>query len=105
MAKALVLDDRDNVANLIGPGSRGELVTCDGPGQRNERLELREDIPPNHKCARRNIRRGEPVIKYGLCIGKAVCDIPAGAHVHVHNVESNRGRGDLMTKAPAGEPT
>jgi hypothetical protein len=35
------------------------------------------------------------VVKYGQRIGVAGADIAAGAHVHVHNVVSERGRGDL----------
>jgi altronate dehydratase small subunit len=34
------------------------------------------------------------VIKYGETIGLATSDISPGEHVHVHNVEGQRGRGD-----------
>ena len=44
------------------------------------------DLQSGHKYARRDIRRGEQVIKYGFPIGTAVCDIPAGEHVHTHNL-------------------
>ncbi len=54
-----------------------------------------EAIPSGHKCARRAIGAGELILKYGQPIGRATAAIPAGAHVHVHNVESLRGRGDL----------
>ena len=40
--------------------------------------------------AARNIAKGEPVVKYGEHIGVASCDIKAGEHVHVHNVEGRR---------------
>ncbi len=53
-----------------------------------------DDIPYGHKIALRPIAEGEDVIKYGLSIGSASEDIPAGSYVHIHNVESNRGRGD-----------
>jgi altronate dehydratase small subunit len=33
--------------------------------------------------------------KYGQMIGRASAAIAAGEHVHVHNVEGVRGRGDL----------
>ena len=36
----------------------------------------------------RRIRENERVFKYGEAIGRAVCDIPAGAHVHEHNIVS-----------------
>ena len=44
-----------------------------------------------HKYARRAIRAGENVIKYGMPIGHATCDIAPGEHVHVHNVATNLG--------------
>jgi len=43
-----------------------------------------------------NVKAGDPIIKYGLSIGKASRNIRAGQYVHVHNIESNRGRGDLQ---------
>jgi hypothetical protein len=43
----------------------------------------------------RAIAAGTSVMKYGSPIGVAIADIPAGAHVHTHNVASARGRGDL----------
>ena len=43
----------------------------------------------------KNIDSGENIIKYGEIIGKASKPIKTGEHVHVHNIESTRGRGDL----------
>ena len=57
-------------------------------------LVARADIPYGHKIALVPIAAGEQVIKYGLSIGSASTDIQPGDLVHVHNVESNRGRGD-----------
>jgi altronate hydrolase len=48
---------------------------------------LPSTIPAGHKLARRPIRQGERVVKYGQTIGFAKTDIPPGAHVHVQNVE------------------
>ena len=39
---------------------------------------LAEDIPANHKFARADIKAGQPIIKYGLSIGEASCDIRRG---------------------------
>ena len=94
--RALVIHGDDNVANLIGPGKKGESVECTVEGRKEKTVvTLLDDIPPNHKFAPVDIQSGEPIIKYGLSIGKASCAIRKGQHVHVHNVESNRGRGDL----------
>ena len=47
------------------------------------------DLPLGHKIARRAIAAGEKIVKYGAPIGSATVAIPAGAHVHVHNVKSD----------------
>ncbi len=41
------------------------------------------------------------MLKYGQVIGRATADIAVGEHVHVHNIESTRGRGDLGGTAGA----
>ena len=50
----------------------------------------RESIPLGHKIALRDIAAGETVVKYGHDIGRASTAIPAGAHVHVHNLKTKR---------------
>jgi len=50
---------------------------------------LGETLGLGHKLAARNLRRGEKIIKYGAPIGSAICDIPAGSHVHLHNLKSD----------------
>ncbi|AVO39705.1 UxaA family hydrolase [Pukyongiella litopenaei] len=47
---------------------------------------LRETVAKGHKVAARDIAAGERVIRYGQVIGVATDAIPAGAHVHVHNL-------------------
>jgi hypothetical protein len=95
--RALVIHPDDNVANLIGAGRRGDAVTCTVEGQRDtESIELTDDLPANHKLARRDIAAREEILKYGASIGVASRAIRRGEHVHTHNIESNRGRGDLQ---------
>ena len=48
-------------------------------------------LDDGHKYARRDIRQGEEIIKYGQPIGTAISDIPKGAHVHEHNVKTALG--------------
>ncbi|MCU0827808.1 MAG: altronate dehydratase family protein [Tabrizicola sp.] len=43
-------------------------------------------VPRGHKIATRAIAKGEEVIRYGQIIGQATEDIPAGSHVHSHNL-------------------
>ncbi len=85
----MIIDGRDNVAVAIEPITGGGTATyvCEG---REVSLPVLEDIIIYHKLATRDIAKGEPVVKYGEHIGIASCDIKAGAHVHVHNVEGHR---------------
>ena len=104
--RALVIDKTDNVANLIGPGSKGETAVCRIEGQDGEAsIELLEDIPSNHKFAFTDISKGDEIIKYGLVIGEATADIARGAYVHAHNIDSKRGRGDLAAAGGADTTT
>jgi len=94
--RALIIHADDNVANLIGPGMKGDQVECTVEGREGTTsVTLIDDVPSNHKFAPRDVKSGEPIIKYGMTIGRASCDIGQGQYVHVHNIESNRGRGDL----------
>lgn len=43
-------------------------------------------VPAGHKIARRAVRAGALVHKYGQVIGAATADIAEGDHVHVHNL-------------------
>ena len=47
------------------------------------------NIPAGHKYALADIKKGEPVVKYGEIIGRATADIKAGEWVHTHNVRSH----------------
>jgi altronate dehydratase len=49
-------------------------------------LTVRDAVPPAHKVALRDLPAGAPVRKYGQGIGRATVAIPAGAHVHTHNL-------------------
>jgi len=93
--KALVINSSDNVANLVGPGDAGAQVHCEiADGKQSRNVNLKEALPSNHKFALRDIASGESIIKYGLVIGVANQAIAEGQHVHAHNIDSNRGRGD-----------
>jgi hypothetical protein len=94
----LVISARDNVATALEPLEPGRVVTIGAAS-----LTILELIPGGHKVALTDIPAGEALVKYGSAIGVASVRIPAGAHVHVHNVASARGRGDLARPTPTGE--
>lgn len=88
--KAIVMKPADNVATVVAAVEPGTAVTV-GDGAT---VAVSEKIPFGHKFALRAIKKGEPIKKYGETIGLATRDIAPGQHVHVHNLESCRGRGD-----------
>ena len=96
MNPVIVISESDNVATALEALEPGRVLADVGP------VTVREPIPRGHKVAVRPIASGAAVMKYGSPIGVATMDIPAGAHVHTHNVSSARGRGDLGRRGSAG---
>jgi len=91
---ALRLKDDDDVAVVLRPLAQGDAVRFDGTG-----VVAAAAIPSGHKIALRAIGAGALIHKYGQVIGRASTPIASGEHVHVHNVEGTRGRGDLAEAA------
>jgi altronate hydrolase len=73
----------DSVAVAIRPLAKGETLAVSG-----REVPVLEDIPAGHKIAVEAIAAGQPVVKYGYPIGAASAQIPAGTHVHTHNLRT-----------------
>ena len=86
----IILNLDDNVATAVRRLETGEFVSSDG----DKSVTLSQDVPAGHKLALCDIATGDKIIKYGEVVGRATADIMSGEHVHVHNVEGLRGRGD-----------
>ena len=99
-SKAMVINERDNVATAMADLRKDELFSLK-PGEGNFSVRVTQDIPFGHKFALAEIPKGGEVIKYGESIGVASRRIGPGEHVHVHNLESRRGRGDMPKPAPS----
>ena len=88
----VVHDEGDSVGVVVVEGLKaGQTLT--GWIMDQDRLiefDARSDIPIGHKLAIKPIKSGDAIIKYGVDIGKAVADIGAGEHLHVHNVKTKR---------------
>lgn len=91
---ALAIKSEDNVATAIRDIAAGEVAHV-GVDDGAVTIAVSQAIGAGHKLALRKIAKGEDILKYGTVIGRATQDIAPGDHVHVHNVESTRGRGDL----------
>ena len=96
MLRAIVLNARDNVAVLLGAGAPADV--CSLQGAQEGTVRLLTAIPYGHKVAIRALERGEAVVKYGEVVGRTTATVRLGEHIHVHNVESLRGRGDKTEK-------
>ena len=78
---AIHLHPSDNVAIARVPIPAGAELRVDGV-----RLVTLDPIPGGHKVALRTIAAGAAVERYGQVIGRAKVEIPAGRHIHTHNL-------------------
>ncbi len=69
----------DNVAVALTDLAAGESVAG---------VTLVQDIGRGHKFAIAPIASGDKIIKYGMPIGTAKCDIKVGEFVHTHNLKT-----------------
>ena len=93
--RAIVLHPTDTVATALADIAVGDHVVVRGEGE-NAGVVARQPIPFGHKIALRAIEHGEEVRKYGEIIGRATERIGRVEHAHIYNIESLRGRGDLV---------
>lgn len=99
MKKVFVVYAKDNVGTAVLDAiAAGDHVSANGE-RHDIQVIARDHIAYGHKIALMDIGQGDTVLKYGLSIGAASVDIKAGDHVHTHNLDSNRGRGDLADQS------
>jgi hypothetical protein len=80
----LLMSPEDNCLIARLELKAGTAVVVDGRG-----MTLAQDIPIGHKVARRAIKAGDKVRRYGAAIGTATADIAMGEHIHSHNLRSD----------------
>ena len=78
--RVVKIAEQDNVAVVVAPTPGGEPIE-------GTDLHALCDIPQGHKVALIDIRKGDPVIRYGVVLGYALEDIPAGGWINEHNIE------------------
>lgn len=88
----LVHDRADNVGVVVVEDlAAGADMLCVVTADNSDfRLNAKDAAPIGHKIALSDISEGATIIKYGEDIGRAIADIPVGAHVHVHNIKTKR---------------
>jgi altronate dehydratase small subunit len=93
---ALKVNDLDNVATVFAQGiTSGSQVEVRDKKGNSQTFTVTGDVPYGHKIALKDIAAKTPIVKYGEELGIASADIKKGEYVHAHNLESQRGRGDL----------
>lgn len=97
-ARLILLSPKDNILVVTDRIAAGEEILIQA-----RLVCLDHAVTMGHKIARQPIARGAPILKYGFPIGKAVQDIAMGAHVHVHNLESNYTKTHSLEQTSAGK--
>jgi hypothetical protein len=82
--KLLRIHRDDNVLIVVAPIRPGDRDVIDG-----HEVVFTQNIAIGHKVAACDIKAGEKVRKCGVPIGSAKEMIPAGSHMHLHNLKSD----------------
>lgn len=102
MQTAFQIDMRDNVATALAALVPGEVALLGDAACKA--IQAAQEVPVGHKIALRDIACGEMIVKYGVVIGRATADIPAGSWVHLHvmcsNYDERSSHLDVVTGAP-----
>jgi hypothetical protein len=93
----LVLAVGDNVGVVVTPVTAGGILRTES----GQSVKAVDDVPAGHKIALEDLPKSTGVRKYGELIGVTTCFVRQGGHLHVHNTESQRLRGDLAAESSA----
>ena len=84
---AILINPMDDVVTVITELTEGDRAVF-FKNEEITQVPVVGTIPKYHKLAIRDIKKTEPLRKYGETIGKATQDISQGCHVHDHNMAS-----------------
>lgn len=83
-APTILLHPHDNVLVCVAPVRPGDVLLIDG-----REVQATEAIGVGHKLARGALNAGDKIIKYGAPVGSMTASAVPGAHVHLHNMQSD----------------
>ncbi len=95
----IAMHEADNVAIVANAGGLAAGTAFD------DGLVLVDQVPQGHKVSLRPIPAGAEVLRYGVVIGRALKDIPAGAWVHERLLDMPQARGLTGLPGPVGTAT
>jgi D-threo-aldose 1-dehydrogenase len=82
--QAILLHPDDNVLVCIAPIAAGDRLETGG-----ETVIAAADVAVGHKLARRALKAGDKIFKYGAPIGSMTAPAEPGEWVHAHNLKSD----------------
>lgn len=101
MTTAFQIHAADNVATLLADAATGEAVALRGATV--DTIPATGPVAMGHKIALSAIATGDPIVKFGIPIGRATEAIGVGGWVHLHNCASGfderSGAFDVVTGA------
>ncbi|AWV97713.1 UxaA family hydrolase [Arcticibacterium luteifluviistationis] len=80
--RVLKVQSQDNLIVALDHLKKGEVITYN-----NKEVTLIEAIAPKHKFNESDLKKGEEIFMYGVLVGKAEYDIPAGSMITTFNVK------------------
>lgn len=83
-ARLLLMSPEDNCLIARTPLEAGEALEIDGAS-----VVMPQSVPLGYKVARRALKAGEKVLRYGAIIGTVTADVAPGAMLHTHNLVSD----------------
>jgi altronate hydrolase len=93
----LILAPGDNVGIVMSAVPPGGLLKATS----GQTVSPIDQVPQAHKVALEDLPEAAGVRKYGQLIAVTTRFVHRGEHLHVHNAESQRLRGDLVGATPA----
>jgi altronate hydrolase len=97
MKRMIKIHPADSVVVALEHIIEGDTIEVEG-----KEVVAQGDIPQGHKMAIQQLKKGDRIKKYGASIGIARCDIVAGDHVHMHNLNTALGDNLSYSYQPVG---
>lgn len=84
IAQVILLHPDDNILVCVAHIKAGDIIVID-----DDPVAINSDIDVGHKLARRALKTGEKIFRYGAPIGSITQAVNKGEHVHMHNMQSD----------------
>lgn len=84
------INDKDNVIVALQTIEAGTVLSVEINGN-TDCITVKERIPSGHKISIIDLKEQDFVVKYGYPIGTVSMDLPAGSHIHTHNLLTTLG--------------